>query len=202
MEIDIINNEGKAKGKAKLPETLAAAGKLNPHLVHEVVKAYLANQRLGTHSTLTRSEVTGGGKKPWKQKHTGRARQGSIRSPLFRKGGIIGGPKPRDYRENIPQAKVKNALLQILASKAASGAMVVSEAPQLAAPKTKLVSQWLKAMSAGNKSLLVLDKKDAKLAQASRNLPNFAWIECKHLHPVHVLGVKKIIFTPEAVKCL
>ena len=202
MEIDIIDHEGKANGKAKLPESLAAAGKFDRHVAHEVVKAYLANQRAGTHSTLTRTEVSGGGKKPWKQKHTGRARQGSIRSPLFRGGGIIHGPKPRDYREAVPHAKVKNILLQALASKAESGAMVVSEGPKLSEPKTKLVVQWLKKVAPENNALLVVDKKDEKLARASRNIKDFSWIECKHLHPYHVMGAEKIIFTPEAVKCL
>src|SRR3989338_3711360 len=131
MEIEQLNSEGKSTGKARLPESWFADSKMNRHLVHEVVTAYLANQRKGTHSTKTRSEVSGGGKKPWKQKHTGRARAGSSRSPLWRGGGIIFGPKPRSYRRDLPQAKVRIALIQILAEKAKTGTIVVSEKPNL-----------------------------------------------------------------------
>src|SRR3989344_3208552 len=108
MEINVLNSKGEVTGKANLPEGLDSV-KVNRHLVHEVVRAYLANQRKGTHSTLTRTEVSGGGKKPWKQKHTGRARAGSSRSPLWRGGGIIFGPQPRSYRIDLPHAQVKAA---------------------------------------------------------------------------------------------
>ena len=202
MEIDILKSDGKLEGKAQLPEHIAASGKLSRPLVHEVVTAYLANQRKGTHSTLTRTEVSGGGKKPWKQKHTGRARSGSSRSPLWRGGGIIFGPKPRSYRVDIPKAKIKAALFQVLAEKAESGNLVVSEKPQLPQPKTKVVSQWIKKLSLPVSSLLVVDKNDENLTLASRNIKGFQWIECRHLHPYHILSAKKIVMTPEAVKCL
>lgn len=202
MEVDILNFEGKIEGKAKLPDRFSDFKKANSHLLHEVVRAYLANQRKGTHSTLTRAEVTGGGKKPWKQKHTGRARAGTSRSPLWRKGGIIFGPKPRSYEIPIPRAKVKTALSQVLAAKAENGDLVVSEKPQMEQAKTKVVSQWLKKLSLPEKSLLVIEKKDENLALASRNLKDFHWIEWKHLHPYHILKARKIVLTPEVVKSI
>lgn len=202
IEVNILNSEGQIEGKSKLPEKFEAAGRPNSHLLHEVVRVYLANQRKGTHDSLTRSEVSGGGKKPWKQKHTGRARAGTIRSPLWRGGGIIHGPHPRSYRMDIPQEKVKKALSQAITACAESGNFVVASQPKLDQAKTKLVSQWLKQLSLPENSLLVLDKKDEKLALASRNLKDFSWIECSHLHPYHILKAKKVIFTPEAVQCL
>ena len=202
MEIEILSSEGKAQGKAELPGHISQSGKLNRALLHEVVTAYLANQRKGTHSALTRAEVSGGGKKPWKQKHTGRARAGSSRSPLWRGGGIIFGPKPRSYRRDIPQEKIKISLYQVINEKAVSGNLVVSEMPALDKPKTKLVSLWLKKVSASADTLLVMDKKNDAFALASRNLDGFSWIECKHLHPYHIMHAGKVIMTPEAVKCL
>ena len=199
MEIDIIDSEGKISGKANLPETLSAV-KLNKHLVHEVIRAYLANQRKGTHSTLTRTEVRGGGKKPWKQKHTGRARAGSSSSPLWKGGGIIFGPKPRSYRIDLPGAKIKAALSQVLASKLNNGEVVVAEGPNLEQAKTKKVNEWLKKLSLPQSSLLVVDKMDGKLLLASRNLPDFKVMECRHLHAYHLMSAKKIVLTPEAVR--
>lgn len=199
MEVDVLNSEGKVTGKMNLPEAFSQV-KVNRHLLHEVVTAYLANQRKGTHSVLTRSEVRGGGKKPWKQKHTGRARAGTIRSPLWRGGGIIFGPQPRSYRVDLPQAKIKSALSQVLAAKAGNGEVVVSEKPQLENAKTKKVAQWLKKISPSQNSLLVLEKKDEKLFLASRNLTRFRVMECRQLHPYDLLNAQKIIFTPESFK--
>ena len=122
-----------------LPDRLFGVDLANIHLIHEVVQAYLANQRKGTHSSLTRSEVSGGGKKPWKQKHTGRARSGSTRSPLWRGGGIIFGPKPRSYRRDLPGKKIKAALAQVLSAKLKSGELVVCEKPKMEKAKTSLV---------------------------------------------------------------
>ena len=208
LEINVLDAEGKVTGKAALPESMlkGIAGekgvKVNRHLLHEVVRAYLANQRAGTHSSKTRTEVSGGGKKPWKQKHTGRARAGSSRSPLWRGGGIIFGPKPRSYRIDLPQAKIKAALRQALAAKASNGDLVVSDKPKLDQVKTKLVAAWLKKLSMPVNSLLVIHKKDEQLHRATRNLQNFSVMECRNLHPYDVLHAKKIIMTPEAVQCL
>ena len=199
MEINVLNSKGEVTGKANLPEGLDSV-KVNRHLVHEVVRAYLANQRKGTHSTLTRTEVSGGGKKPWKQKHTGRARAGSSRSPLWRGGGIIFGPKPRSYRIDLPNAKVRAAFSQVLSAKFKRGEIVVAEGPDLDQAKTKKVAAWLKTLSLPQNALLVLEKRDDKLALASRNLAEFTAIEWRNLHPYHLLSAGKVVFTPEAFK--
>src|SRR3989338_6276408 len=197
MEISVIDSEGKVKGKRELNNPLFSAPLKNSFVLHEVVRAYLANQRKGTHSTLTRTEVSGGGKKPWKQKQTGRARSGSTRSPLWRGGGIIFGPKMRSYRIDSPKHKVELALSEVLASKANSGELLVSEKPILEKPKTKLLCAWLKNRGLGDHPLLVLNQKDEDLSLAARNLKNFKWILWNHLNPYHVLQAKKIVFTEE-----
>ena len=201
MEIDILDSQGKVAGKKPLPESVALA-KPNKHLMHEVVTAYLANQRQGTHKVLTRGQVTGGSRKPWKQKHTGSARAGTTRSPLWRKGGIIHGPVPRDYSIGLPKAKVKAALHQALSIKASAGELVVAEAPKLQAAKTKNIAAWLKTLCLPQKVLLVIEKSDAQLSLASRNLKYFEILERKHLHAYPVLGAKKVILTPEALGAL
>jgi large subunit ribosomal protein L4 len=201
MEVNVFNSKGEVSGKANLPDSFSSL-KLNKHLVHEVVTAYLSNQRKGTHSTLTRTEVRGGGKKPWKQKHTGRARAGSSSSPLWRGGGIIFGPKPRSYRVDLPGAKVRAVLSQVLASKFNGGDVVVAERPDLAEVKTKKVNEWLKKLSLPQNILLVIDKKDEHLLRASRNLADFKVREWSHLHPYDVLNAGKIVLTPEAAKRL
>ena len=175
MEIDILDSQGKVSGKKALPGSVAEA-KPNKHLMHEVVTAYLANQRQGTHKTLTRGLVRG--------------------------GGIIHGPVPRDYRIDLPNAKVKAALHQALSVKASAGELVVSEAPKLEAAKTKNVTAWLKTLSLPQKVLLVMEKSDAKLSLATRNLKDFEILERKHLHAYQVLGAKKVVLTPEAAELL
>ena len=201
MEINVLDSQGKVSGKASLPEAIAQA-KPNRHLVHEVVTAYLSNQRKGTHATLTRGNVTGGGKKPWKQKHTGRARAGTSRSPLWRKGGIIFGPHPRSYRVDLPQVKVKAVLNLVLSAKAESGNLVVAEIPRLEAPKTKKVVEWLKALSLPQKCLVVMVKQDQIFKKASRNLVDFQVMEWKHLHPYQVMNSQKVVLTPEVAGSL
>ncbi len=201
MEVDIYK-DGKSSGKANLPDELFGVSKVSKHLVHEVIRAYMQNQRKGTQSTLTRSEVSGGGKKPWKQKHTGRARSGSSRSPLWRHGGIIHAPKPRSYRTDVPNSKIKVALTHALSAQAQAGNVVVAELPVLKQAKTKIVASWLKKLSFPLKTLVVIDKREENFVVASRNLPDFEWIEYKHLHPYHILNAKKIVITPEAVKSL
>ena len=201
MDLNILDASGKVSGTVQLPEKISGAS-VNRNLLHEVVTAYLANQRKGTHSSKTRSEVSGSMKKPWKQKHTGRARAGTSTSPLWKGGGIIFGPKPRSYRRDLPKSKVRAALAQAISSKATGGDIVVYGKPDLKEVKTKLFVSWMKGLNLPGKTLLVLDKSDGKIAQASRNLPDFRVIECRNLHPYDVLHAKKIVFTPEAVQCL
>ena len=202
MEINVLDASGKVQGTASVPEKIQAAGKPNAHMLHEVVQSYLANQRKGTHKTLTRSMVSGSSKKPWKQKHTGRARAGTSTSPLWRGGGIIHGPQPRSYRVDLPQAKVQGALLQSLFDKFSQGQVVVSSKPVLEKAKTKAVAQWIKNFGVDGSLLFVLDKKDDHFSLASRNIQKFSWVEARNLHAYDVLKAQKIIFTPEALQSL
>lgn len=201
METNILNSKGQQKGAVDLPENIFKATGKNS-LIHEVIQAYLANQRKGTHETLTRGNVSGGGKKPWKQKHTGRARSGSSRSPLWRGGGIIFGPHPRSYRVGLPHKKIEQALALSLTSKFESGDLVITERPSLEKGKTKEVTEWRKSVGLEEKTLLVLKEKDDNLTRCSRNLKDFKLIEWKSLHPYHILDAKKVAIEPEVIECL
>jgi large subunit ribosomal protein L4 len=146
--LDVLNSKGQKAGSVELADAVFKV-KAPSTLIHEVVTAYLANQRRGTHSTKTRGEVSGGGLKPWKQKHTGNARAGSIRSPLWRKGGITFGPKPRSYVQAVPPAKRRLALRAVLSSFVADGKLTVVDQFLLAEPKTKHVAAMGRRLEAG-----------------------------------------------------
>ena len=201
MELDIITALGSKKGAISLPENLFGVKGKNS-LVHEVIQAYLANQRKGTHETLTRSGVSGGGKKPWKQKHTGRARAGTSRSPLWRGGGIIFGPHMRSYRTDIPHKKVEQALSMSLSSKLQEGDLLVIEKPVLEKGKTKEVSQWRKNVGLNDKTLFILKEKDENLSRCSRNIKDFKLMVWTQIHPYHILDAKKVALEPEVIECL
>ena len=173
METKLLNLKGEEVGKVALPETLFAV-KPDPCFIHEVMKHYLANKHRGTACTKTRSEVSGGGKKPWKQKGTGRARAGSTRSPIWRKGGVVFGPKPRSFRQYLPVQKLRQALIEALSARAADGAVLVVENLALEAAKTSSLNSLRKGL--GDKSILfVTDKMDKNFKTAARNLDNFGW---------------------------
>lgn len=201
METSIYNLQGKATGKLTLPGIFET--KVSSALLHEVVVGLLANQRAGTHSVKTRAEVRGGGKKPWKQKGTGNARSGSNTSPLWRKGGIIFGPKPRSYFQNIPQQKRQLSLQMALSVKAKDGELVVVDAMKLADAKTKSVAAVLKNLKiTGSKILLVVDKIDQNLKRGSHNIENLVVAEAKNINAYQVLWAKKMLLTPAAVELL
>jgi large subunit ribosomal protein L4 len=156
-----------------LPDAVYAAP-VNTHLVHEAVVAFQAGGRAGTHSTKTRSQVSGGGKKPWKQKKTGRARASSIRSPIWKGGGTVHGPKPRDYSQALPPRKRQGALRAILSAKVRDGRLVVVDSLELEAVKTKDLVAAVRGLGIGGSALLVDEPVDRRLALSARN--------AKHLH--------------------
>lgn len=200
MEANIYNTNGEKTGKMNLPENIFGA-KINIPLMHEVVKWYLANSRQGTHSAKTRAEVSGSGKKPWKQKGTGRARAGSIRSPLWRHGGVIFAKKPREFSYSMPKKKIRIALLSALSSKAKDGDIMVLDELKIDKPKTKLISQIIKNLKIKNRVLLVA-KRDKTLNLASRNIENLFLHDVSDLTTHNVLNVDKIVFTKESIdKC-
>lgn len=174
-----------------------------PYLVHEAVCHHLAAARAGTHATKTRKEVSGGGRKPWKQKKTGRARAGSIRSPLWRSGGIVHGPHPRDYDYAFPRRKRVNALRSVLSEKVREGGLVIVEEFKLAAPRTKVLLATLDKLGlAGVKTLLVDTEVGRDVALASRNLQHVAISRPSGLNTYDVLNHETLVLTVAAVEQL
>lgn len=168
-------------------------------LVHQAVERELWNRRQGTHSTLTRAEVSGGGRKPYRQKGTGRARQGSIRAPHFRHGGIVHGPKPREYEKAMPQKMRRAAFRSALSAKAADGAIRVVEALEVPEISTKAFARWLARLNPGRHTLLVLAERHEKAALSARNLPNVQVVVLPGLSTYQVVRADTLIFTRDAV---
>ena len=166
----VLDMSGKEVGTMTLSDAVFGA-QVNEAVLHSVVRAYLLNQRQGTQSTLTRAEVSGGGKKPWKQKGTGRARQGSTRSPQWTHGGIALGPKPRTYRVSINKKVKKLAMISALSSKVANGEMVVIDQISATEYKTKNMVNMLNAIGFKKKALVVLDSNDEKVLKSFANIP-------------------------------
>jgi large subunit ribosomal protein L4 len=200
--IPVVNIDGKEIDTLKLDEKIFN-DKILSSSVYQVICGYLANQRKGLASTKTRGEVSGGGKKPWKQKGTGRARVGSIRSPLWRHGGVIFGPHPRDFSYNIPVKMKSLALKFALSEKAKDSNLVILDSLNLEKPKTKDFLKILKALKAGpqEKNVLVLmDKIDGNLKKAAANL-DFAKLELSgKAHTFEVLKAHKVVITKEGLK--
>lgn len=198
--VPVYNTEGQPVGEIDLPEHVFAAP-INPPLMHQAVVTYLANQRLGTHKTKTRGEVSGGGRKPWRQKGTGRARQGSIRAPHWRKGGIVFGPRPRDYRLRLPKKMRRNALRSALSAKVQAGELLVVEGLPLGRPATREVLRVLRNLGvADKKPLIVLPAADRNVYLAARNLPGVETMAAADLNTYTVMRHPRVVFTPEAVQ--
>lgn len=195
MEIKLYNKDGDITGEIKTPQFLDEQ-KLKISVVYEVVRAYLLNQRKGTASTKTRGEVSGGGRKPWRQKHTGNARAGSIRSPLWRKGGIVFGPKPKDWSIKIPKAKRRLSFLMALAHKIRANEVFVVEDFDISPPKTKSFFQVLKKLKLDSKNILFGDSKiNNSIKISSRNIPNVTYKVVKDFNTYEVLKAKNILLT-------
>lgn len=199
METKVLDIKGKEKGTCSLPDSLFGV-KANPTFLHEVITAYLANQRSGTADVKTRSEVSGTGKKPWKQKGTGRARQGSLRAPHFRKGGVAFGPTPHSFRQDLPVAKRRAALAMALSTKLAEGNLVVIDSLKLSEPKTQSFVAVLDVLAAGRKPLVLdtLSDKNAKLA--SRNIEGLTNMLPLDVNAYAVLNSSKVILTQDALE--
>ncbi|MGA2091563.1 MAG: 50S ribosomal protein L4 [Endomicrobiales bacterium] len=199
MEMTIYSIDGKEKGTTVLPSVFET--KIVPVLLHEVVTGHLANQRAGTHSTKTRGEVSGGGRKPWKEKGTGNARSGSNRSPLWRKGGIIFGPRPHGYRQNLSQQKRVQSLCMALTAKAQGGNIVLVDDISFAEPKTTHISSLIKLLKLqGASILLVVDAISDTLKRASRNYPLLVIEEARNLNAYQVMWANKLVMTTKALE--
>jgi len=195
--VGLFNKEGQKVGDIQLAENIFAAP-INSSVMHQVVVAQLANKRQGTQSTKTRAEVSGGGIKPWRQKGTGRARQGSTRSPQWIHGGIVFAPKPRDYSMAIPKKMKRVALKSALSSKVVDNNIVVLESLELAAPKTKEIVSMLNAFEA-KKTLIVTAESNENIYKSARNIEGVAVLPVNNLNVYDLLKYEKFIVTKEAV---
>jgi large subunit ribosomal protein L4 len=195
MELDVIDQRGQPLEKVVV-EDKAFGAAVKGHLFHQVIRMQLANRRRGTVSTKTRGEVSGGGRKPWRQKGTGRARAGSNRSPLWRGGGVALGPKPRDYSYWIPKKVRRAALCSALSLKVQEGSFKVVDRLDIPDPKTKHIVTVLKDLGAGRRTLILLSEKDRNIHLASRNLvdvqvlPVVGWNVYDLLHHDHIICTK------------
>ena len=196
--VSVYDMTGKETGKMELSDAIFGI-EPNKAVMHSAVVNYLANQRQGTQSTLTRAEVSGGGKKPWRQKGTGHARQGSTRSPQWTHGGIAFGPKPRSYRYAIPKTMRRLALKSAFSDKVATGDMIVLDALTLEEIKTKTVAAMLKALGAEKKVMIVLPEKDETVLKSARNIPGVNVTLVNTLNTYEVLNADKFIVLKDAV---
>jgi len=198
MGIDILNKDGVKVGEAT-PGKGLSEGQINEGLFYEVVKMQMANRRAGTASTKTKGNVRGGGRKPWKQKGTGRARSGSIRSPLWRHGGTVFGPHPRDYSYTLPRKVKKEALLSALRLRLQDGALKVFETLELKEPKTKAVMEMFRKANLAN-ALVVIDSENRNLKLAVRNLKDFKLIDIAGLNVYDILNYDNLVMTKSALE--
>ena len=197
--VKVVNMAGKEVGEITLSDVIFGA-KVNEAVLHAAVRAFLMNQRQGTQSTLTRSEVSGGGRKPWRQKGTGRARQGSTRSPQWTHGGIALGPKPRSYRMTLNK-KVRNAaMFGALSAKVAGSDMIVVNEIKTAEYKTKNMTAMLKAIGADCKSLVVLPEVDSAVIKSCANIPGVKTVQYNEINTYDILNADKVVIAEAAVK--
>ena len=193
----VVTMTGADAGEIELADSVFAI-EPNEAVMHAAVRAYLLNQRQGTQSTLTRTEVSGGGKKPWRQKGTGRARQGSTRSPQWTHGGVALGPKPRSYRTDLNKKVRRLALCSALSGKAADSALVIVDSITTDAYKTRTMVNMLSAVGAGKKVLVVLDNVDEKVIKSFANIPGVKPAQYNTINVYDVLNADTFVASKEA----
>ena len=203
MELDVYKKDGTPTGQRVTLSPSIFEITPNDHAMYQAVRAYRANQRQGTHKTKTYGEVSGSGKKLWKQKHTGRARIGAVRSPLWKGGGTIFGPQPRDYSMKLPRQVKQLARKSVLSQKAKDGSIKVVEDFTIATPKTKEIVTVLKGLGlAGKKVLLLVPKNEPAIAKSGRNIPGVNVIEAAKASTYEMLNNNVILFQKSAVGVL
>ena len=200
-KITMLKTDGSAAGEIVLSDDVFGV-EVNETAIHEVVVAHRAAKRQGTQCTLTRSEVRGGGIKPWRQKGTGRARHGSIRSPQWTGGGVVFAPKPRTYYKKVNKKVKKLAMLSALSGKVAAEDMIVLDALVLAQPKTKEMVGVLKNIGATKKALIITSDKDEAVVRASGNLPGVKAATTGELNVYDIVNADKLVITQDAAKRL
>ncbi|MBC8546214.1 50S ribosomal protein L4 [Clostridiaceae bacterium NSJ-31] len=197
-KVNVVDMAGKAVGEITLSDAVFGI-EPNKAVLHQVVVNYLANQRQGTQSTLTRTEVRGGGRKPWRQKGTGNARQGSIRAPQWRHGGIALGPKPRDYSYTLNKKVKRLAFKSALSSKVLENNLIVVDKIELNEFKTKAIVNMLAAVGAGKKALIVMPERDLKVIKSASNVPGVKTALTNTLNVYDMLNYDTMIVAKDAV---
>lgn len=198
-ELKVVTQTGRASGSVDLPDAVFAR-EPNPALLHEVVVREMAALRQGTHATRTRSDVRGGGRKPWRQKGTGRARQGSTRAPHWKGGGTVFGPQPRNHGYRMPRKKVRAALEVALSDALRDERIVCLKELKLKAPKTRDFVKVLQGLGAQGDTLVVMDEIPEGVSLAARNVPTAAVIELTDLTPYDVLVADRLVFVKNALE--
>ena len=197
--VKVVNMAGKEVGEITLSDVIFGA-KVNEAVLHAAVRAFLMNQRQGTQSTLTRSEVSGGGRKPWRQKGTGRARQGSTRAPQWTHGGVALGPKPRSYRTDLNKKVKRLAMKSALSSKVLDESLVIVNAITATEYKTKAMVSMLKALGATGKALVVLAEKDEMVVKSLANIAGVKTAYVNTLNVYDILNCDKLVVVEAAAK--
>ncbi|WP_103981212.1 50S ribosomal protein L4 [Helcococcus massiliensis] len=196
--VNVLDIKGNKVSSLDLPESLFAV-EVNEHTVYEVVKNHLANKRQGTQSAKTRAEVRGGGKKPWRQKGTGRARQGSIRSPQWRGGGVVFAPKPRDYSYTLPKKVKRLALKSVLTTKVLDEELIVLNDLNLDSISTKEAKNVLQAINAKNKAYLVVAEANENVYKSFRNIPNVEVVVVNNMNVYDLVKHDSLVMTEAAI---
>ena len=199
--VKVYNMKGEEVGSIDLNEKVFGA-EYNEPLIHQAVVTYLANQRQGTKSTLTRTEVRGGGAKPWRQKGTGRARQGSIRAPQWTKGGVVFAPKSRDFSKKMNDKARIGALLSALSKKVADGELLIVDELKVSAPKTKEMEAFRKALKLDKRTVVVMDDNDPNVILAARNLETLSTISVSEINTYEIVANAVVVLTKGSVKKL
>jgi large subunit ribosomal protein L4 len=200
-KLDVLNVSGEKIGDIDLNPGIFGID-VNEHVLHDVVKNYLANQRQGTQSAKTRSEVRGGGKKPFRQKGTGRARQGTTRAPHYVGGGVAFAPKPRDYSYKLPKRVKRLALFSALSAKVAAGEVIVLDELAMDAPKTKDMVKILSNINAEKKSLIVLPNVDNNVVRSTTNIPGVLTTFVGQINVYDILNHNNFVITKQALETI
>ena len=198
LKTNVLDMSGKVVGEIELSEAVFGV-EVNKSVVHDVVKNHLANLRQGTQSALTRAEVSGGGRKPWRQKGTGRARQGSTRAPQWTHGGIVFAPKPRDYSYTLNKKAKRLALKSALSAKANEASIIVIDAIKMDAPKTKEFAAFLAAVGAEKKALVVTAAADQNVVKSGRNIPGCEVTFANLLNVYDIVNANKLVVDKAAL---
>ncbi len=201
MEVSLKNMQGQEVGAVDLPDAIFAS-EINQAVMHQALVRQLANRRLGTHNTKTRSDVSGGGRKPWRQKGTGRARQGSTRAPHWRGGGVVFGPHPRSYTQKMPRKMRRLALRSALSVKAQDQQVIVLDRLEVAVPRTKDIAQMLAALNVNRSALVLLPERNTNVELAARNLPHVKTLHAPYLNVRDILGHDTLIVPQQALAVL